>query len=382
MSAKAGGTCCYNIINHNASGHFNEASTWSFYFVLSLLSFYSFIFTLISSQLVPFCSSFTVYTRFNIHGLFHFLQFTVQIWIWICLDKFNRSDAPDDSPAALQCSVIILIIEGCETWDIRQSVLNENQTVWRRAGCRNGTKINWSDDTSGWKSITAFHVNDWTSSLPQSELLDADCSVLTPTSGRHDGQVPTTGPNITNQPSKQSVQDTDPHQCLVQAGRRPVIRCGVESWVFSWHHRVGHDHTVSLVHAQATASFDLGCQMGAGRVCEQASHSLVIVVVTSRSVVRRAAATGCTGLSAQRRGEEEEERTHSCHECRTNWKSPGLHPTLTLVSFTHLKTKSCTSKNVAGIQSSCRHIRDTERLSGSQTSEETQEEGTHQPAHS
>lgn len=47
--------------------------------------------------------------------------------------------------------------------------------------------------------------------------------------------------------------------------------------------------------------------MGAGWVCEQASHSLVIFNVASGSVVGRAAAAGDTGFPVQHIGEEEQE---------------------------------------------------------------------------
>jgi len=92
---------------------------------------------------------------------------------------------------------------------------------------------------------------------------------------------------------------TDPHQCLVEAGRRPVVRRGVEGRVFTRHHWIGHDHAVPLVYAKAAASFDLRCQVGARGVWEQASHSLVIFKVTPRSMVHRTTTTADTGFSAQ-----------------------------------------------------------------------------------
>lgn len=90
---------------------------------------------------------------------------------------------------------------------------------------------------------------------------------------------------------------SESYQFLVEAGRSPVICGGVEGRVFAWHHRIGDNHSVSLVHAKATTSFNLRCQMGAGRVCEQASYLLVVFKVISRSVVDHAAATHCAGFS-------------------------------------------------------------------------------------
>lgn len=95
---------------------------------------------------------------------------------------------------------------------------------------------------------------------------------------------------------------TEPHQRLVEAGWSPVVGCGVEGGVFAGHHRVGHDHAVPLVHAEASPAFDLGGQMGAGRACEQASHLLVVFSIASRSVVDHAAATGHAGLAAPQGG--------------------------------------------------------------------------------
>lgn len=109
---------------------------------------------------------------------------------------------------------------------------------------------------------------------------------------------------------------TDPHQCLVEAGRRPVIRGGVEGRVFTRHHRIRHNHTVPLVHAEAASTFNLRCQVGAGRVGQQASHPLVVLHVASRSVVDSAAATGRTSFPAEgRRRKEGEQYPLFCYCC-------------------------------------------------------------------
>lgn len=92
---------------------------------------------------------------------------------------------------------------------------------------------------------------------------------------------------------------TDPHQFLVEAGRCPVVCGGIEGRIFAWHHWIGHNHTVSLVHAKTSASFNLGCQMGAGWIREQPPHSLVVFDITAKSVVDHAAATVCAGFPAQ-----------------------------------------------------------------------------------
>lgn len=59
--------------------------------------------------------------------------------------------------------------------------------------------------------------------------------------------------------------------------------------------------------------------MGAGGVCEQASHSLVIFNIASRSVVGRAAAAGDTGFPVQQIGEEEQEERKTALSNETRW---------------------------------------------------------------
>lgn len=95
-----------------------------------------------------------------------------------------------------------------------------------------------------------------------------------------------------------------PHQGLVNAGWRPVVRGCVESRVFARHDRVGHDHAVPLVHAQAAASFDLGRQVRARRAGEETPHSLVVLLVVAGGVVDGAAAARHAGFSEGREGQK------------------------------------------------------------------------------
>lgn len=105
-------------------------------------------------------------------------------------------------------------------------------------------------------------------------------------------------------PSGHMIRDGSPHQGLVDARWRPVVRGGVESRVFARHDRIGHDHAVPLVHPQAAAPFDLGRQVSVWGVREEAPHSLVVLLVVAGGVVNHAAAARHTGFPEGQEGKK------------------------------------------------------------------------------
>lgn len=90
------------------------------------------------------------------------------------------------------------------------------------------------------------------------------------------------------------------YQFLSETWWGPVIGDGVESRIFTGDYWIGDDHVIPFVDPKSISSFNLSCEKGIARFCQQSSHLPVVFGVRGDCMLRLTAMTVHAGLSVHK----------------------------------------------------------------------------------